>query len=232
MQTLRTRVRDAIRGLRCPLGSVLCATYSSVDESFCNMENVLISDIPVRRSPQTSSRQGLPVVRNWTAPGASPPRAALCSSASLLLHRPPQRSQPLLMRPSSVLPSRRSRLRRNPMKSGGAPPRQGEHLPRRITGRFGLYVELWMPVPLRNVANIVKPLLDGVVCAMHTESQIDAEAVSRLAYASTWDIAEISKRLSDPRNPIISGPVRFLHHIAISSNGIRPMISVMIARCS
>jgi hypothetical protein len=53
--------------------------------------------------------------------------------------------------------------------------------------------------------------LDGVVCAMHAESQVDAEAVGRLSRASTWDVAEISKRLSAPPNPIL-GSRRLLHH--------------------
>src|SRR5947199_10696696 len=73
MRTLRTQVREAIRGLRCPPGSVLCATYSSEDKSFCDVENVLIYNI----GPSVfadSSRRGLRLVRNWTAADASPLR--------------------------------------------------------------------------------------------------------------------------------------------------------------
>jgi hypothetical protein len=72
-----------------------------------------------------------------------------------------------------------------------------------IKGRFALHIELGTPTPLQNVANIIKPLLDGVVCAMHAESQVDAEAVERLSRASMWDATEISNRLSAPPNAIL-----------------------------
>ena len=62
---------------------------------------------------------------------------------------------------------------------------------------------------------------------------IDAEAVSRLAYASTWDIAEISKRLSDPRNPILGARRLLRHYRDFVKWDPDTMISVAdIARCS
>ncbi len=45
MLTLRTQLREAIRGLQCPKGSILCATYASADDSFCDIENILLYNV-------------------------------------------------------------------------------------------------------------------------------------------------------------------------------------------
>ena len=208
MRTLRTQLREAIRGLRCPPGSVLCATYSSVDESFCDVENVLIYNV----GPSvfaSASRHGLCLVRNWTAAGASPLGRHFAHHHYYRFIDPPKRpSTAGAIEFSFAMTSLSTSTKPHEIWWSATSARQSSFSP--ITGRFALHVEVGTPAPLQNVANIIKPLLDGVVCAMHAESQIDAEAVERLARASTRDIADISKRLSAPPHPIL-GSRRLLH---------------------
>jgi len=67
----RDEAREAIRGLRCPRGSVLSAAYSSADKSLCDVENVLMYNM----GPSTfagASQRGIRLVRNWKAADASP----------------------------------------------------------------------------------------------------------------------------------------------------------------
>jgi len=229
MRTLRTQVREAIRSLRCPPGSVLCATYSSEDKSFCDVENVLIYNI----GPSVfadSSRRGLRLVRNWTAAGASPLGRRFAHHHRYCFIDPPKKPiVPDAAEFSFALASLSTSTKPHEIWWRATSAGQASAAP--ITGRFALHVELGTPAPLQNVANIIKPLLDGVVCAMHAESQIDAEAVGRLADASTWDIAEISKRLSAPPNPIL-GSRRLLHHyrdFVMATN--TPKASSPIAKC-
>lgn len=209
MRTLRTQVREAIRGLRCPPGSVLCATYSSADESFCDVENVLVYNV----GPSVfagSSRRGLRLVRNWTAAGASPLGRSFAHHHRYCFTDPPEKPAALDAAEFSFdLASLSTSTKPHEIWWRATSARPASATP--IRGRFALHVELGTPTPLLNVANIIKPLLDGVVCAMHAESQVDAEAVGRLSRASTWDVAEISKRLSAPPNPIL-GSRRLLHH--------------------
>src|SRR5438309_2537536 len=159
MRTLRTQVREAIRGLQCPPGSVLCATYSSVDESFCDVENVLIYNI----GPSVfadSSRRGLRIVRNRTAPGVSPLGRRFAHHHRYCFIDPPKKpTAPDAAEFSFYLASLSTSTKPHEIWWRATSARQGSATP--ITGRFSLHVELGAPAPLQNVTNIIKPLLDG-----------------------------------------------------------------------
>jgi len=199
--TFRTQVREAIRSLRCSPGSVLCATYSSVDESVCDVENVLIYNI----GPSVfadSSRRGLRLVRSWTAPSASPLGRRYRHHHRYCFTDPPRRpTAPGATEFSFALTSLSTSTKLHEVWWRATAASRSAVIP--ITGRFSLHVELGASDRVHNVANIVKPLLDGIVCAMHAERQIDVEAVERLARATAWDTVEIRKRLSAPPNPIL-----------------------------
>lgn len=72
-----------------------------------------------------------------------------------------------------------------------------------ITGAFEMRVVLHSPTPFQNLASIVKPLLDGIISALHFDPNPDAEAVSRLAEKTGWAIADILKRLNSPTAPVL-----------------------------
>lgn len=197
----RTQVREAIRSLRRPPGSVLCATYSSVDESVCDVENVLIYNI----GPSVfadSSRRGLRLVRSWTAPNASPLGHSFGHHHRYCFTDPPrQPTAPGATEFSFTLTSLSGSTKPHEIWWRATAASRAAATP--ITGRFTLHIEIGASDRLHNVANVIKPLLDGIVCAMHSERHFDVEAVERLARATTWDTAEIRKRLSAPPNPTL-----------------------------
>ena len=201
MRTLRGHLREAMRCLRAPSGSVLCATYSSVDQSFCDVENVLIYNV----GPSVfanSSGAGLRIVRAWMEPSVSPlGKLYRHHHRYCFINPPPKPNAPDATEFSFALTSLSTSTKPHEIWWHATSAGKTSLVP--ITGRYALYVELGSPAPFPNIANIVKPLLDGVICAMHAENQIDAEAVARLARASTWDLTEISNRLRGPPNPVL-----------------------------
>lgn len=77
-----------------------------------------------------------------------------------------------------------------------------------IEGRFELHVELGTS-KIGNPSSILKPLVDGIISAMHSESNIDMAAVQRLCAATGWRSDEVQARLRNPRCPVL-GPRHLL----------------------
>ena len=208
VRRVRDEAREAIRGLRPPLGSMLSATYSSVDKSFCDVENVLMYNM----GPSTfagASQRGIRLIRNWTSAAVSP-------SGRLFAHHHRYCFTDLPKKPvgadvtefSFELASLSSSTKLHHVwwsAASAKPTKAGAP----IKGRFALHIELGTRIPLQNVANVVKPLVDGLVCALHADTLVDDEAVSRLSRVSAWEAAEISQRLATPQNPLL-GPRRLL----------------------
>ena len=77
-----------------------------------------------------------------------------------------------------------------------------------ITGRYRLVVEVPRSTS-QNLAASMKPLLDGIISAMHWVDHIDESAVGRLGEATRWEASDIIRRLQKPAAPIL-GPRRVL----------------------
>jgi hypothetical protein len=65
------------------------------------------------------------------------------------------------------------------------------------------------PTPFRNLVAIIKPLLDGVTSALHSDVNPNQEAMARLAKKTGWRAEEILHRLRFPKAPVL-GPRRLL----------------------
>ncbi|WP_143271726.1 hypothetical protein [Bradyrhizobium mercantei] len=70
-----------------------------------------------------------------------------------------------------------------------------------VTGTYGIYVELGGSAPPKNPAGKIKPLFDGIIASLQQEAWPDAEAVERLSQKNQVDGALIEARL---KNPIVS----------------------------
>lgn len=67
-----------------------------------------------------------------------------------------------------------------------------------MKGTFALHLRLDAGRFKSSISCFLKPLLDGVIAAMHTEEKLDEEAVARLANAMGWDPEQITGRLLKP----------------------------------
>ena len=64
-------------------------------------------------------------------------------------------------------------------------------------------VALQIPSPFLNLTSVIKPLLDGVICAFHFDSNPDPIAVQRLAATTGLEREMILHRLQSPKTPIL-----------------------------
>jgi hypothetical protein len=77
-----------------------------------------------------------------------------------------------------------------------------------LTGRFGMVVEY--PSSRFRIHNAMKPLLDGIIAAMHSCDEADSNAIDRLAKKNSWEADKVNQYLKSPSCPIL-GPRKVLH---------------------
>ncbi len=198
MRSARAALRAAIMQLVTPPNASLSATYVSAHTGFCDVENVLLYNVGTGLFAHMASR-GLQVQRVHADPIAIP-------SGRQYTHY-----QRYTFAPVSALPVATPTLAfpLNKISTGTKPheiwwavsaEKASTSVP--ISGRFRLDIAL--PVQGRNLAALAKPLLDGIICALHPATVIDELAVARLAAKSGWLVAAVKQRLLDPPCPLLA----------------------------
>jgi hypothetical protein len=205
----RNSLRERLRGLDVPAGQILSATYSAIGDAFCDVENVLFYNFGAAAFPKLS-RKGLRFERILATPLLSPSGAAFDHQ-----HR-------YFFVPSDCEFTSQTRPKCTfecllPVLSSSTKPHHvwwhvtdaKVSLSENVSGPFELRIRLGVPTA-SNVANFLKPLLDGVISGLHSESNLDLETVRRLAEREGWNPDETKRRLLSPAAPIL-GPRRLLY---------------------
>jgi hypothetical protein len=204
----RDDLRKALRRLAHQPGMLLSASYSasSADRSGCDVENVLFYNVGagafesitrnglrferLRRPPELAP-SGLPFTHYHRYGFIETPERPITKAATLFEFALDGIS-------SSTKPHTVWWAASGVTVLSSAP----------IKGRFELHVELAHP-KIGNPSSILKPLVDGIISAMHSESNIDLEAVQRLCAATGWRSDEVQARLRNPGCPVL-GPRHLL----------------------
>lgn len=189
----RVTLREALRSLLAVEGSWLAAEYVSAVTDAVDVENVLFYNVGAGVFSQLLTR-GVTAQRRRKKPRRSPSgvqyrhfqrynieqvRSATRSDTVLVFRSPRLHST---TKPHDVWWAASSGS-----FSGVTP----------LTGRFCLDIEVPKSAA-GSLASGMKPLLDGVVSAMHPVEHVDELAVERLSDATGWERSEIIKRLERP----------------------------------
>lgn len=194
----RVELRSALRDMRCPTGAILSAEYSSEDQSFFDVENVLIYNVGTGTFRHLSEN-GLSFRRHRQVPVPTP-------LGGMFPHHHRYQFVPTPLMPSGPtfqfhVPHLSSTLKPHHVWWYAADAlSQAE---RALDGTFSLHVAVTTIKRVTNVAAALKPLLDGVVCAMHSDSMPNEEAVRRLSEKTGWDSALVAKKLSASSSPLL-----------------------------
>lgn len=209
LRDARDALRKSLASMPGTTGQMLFATYRSEQKSLCDVENVLFYNV----GPATFARltiNGLSFARLYESPGQSP------SGTNYAHHHRYEMVDGSAVLRSQVCPNCSLRFDLARLSSSSKPhevwwsaamANVNVHEP--IAGPFELNIAIELPTVGRNVANFLKPLLDGLISALHTESQLDPVAIARLAFKTGWDSHEIVRRLLSPAAPLL-GPIRLL----------------------
>jgi len=200
MKPARDALRKAIRSLTMADGSWLAAEYVSAQRDFVDVENVLFYNV----GPSAFSAlvtQGLTAKRVYREPGPSPTR---CQYA----HYQRYKIDPIvpLTESDAVLT-----FKCPPLTSATKPhevwwvaSRGFVTMTDEVSGRYLLDVEVPGSFSLTLAASM-KPLLDGIISALHQVHELDHAAIARLSSLMHWAESEIVERLRKPAAPIL-GP--------------------------
>ena len=219
LKQVRSELRDAIRTLPVQPHEVLQATYTSSEDAFVDVENVLFYNVGTGCFAE-ASRSGLRFERVFAQPPA-PPRQL--NGTNLHHHR---------YEPGTPGQGFRHWVRRNTLASWAMPsiplrPQPSAALvwlAMKDSGRittdrkrgsadcFGMTVRVHAPrSQALNLTAVVKPLLDGIIAGLHSHdgSLIDGVA-TRLATKLATDPKTIKRALMDTRNDVL-GKRRLVH---------------------
>jgi len=72
-----------------------------------------------------------------------------------------------------------------------------------VNGPFGLEVLVRAPAQPMNVAGLLKPLADGVVSALHSQTQPQSNAIGRLSRALGAPVNDVKRTLASPVCPLL-----------------------------
>ncbi|QDU46842.1 hypothetical protein Mal52_53650 [Symmachiella dynata] len=207
MREARDALRKALLSLEPKSGHILAATYRSLDCRFCDVENVLLYNVGAAAFAAVAM-EGLRFERNRTQPPSSPcggsfnhyheyrliepshspPRDPCCSLNFEICSLTSATKPHQIWWPASVASTGPSRA---------------------VNGLFEMRVIVKLPNAVRNMTSVIKPLLDGVISALHSDPQPSPDAVTRLAAKTGWKSEEIIHRLQSPQCPVL-GPRRLL----------------------
>jgi hypothetical protein len=209
---VRAYLAKELRGLAAEPGQQLLATYASAVHEFVDTENVLLYNVGMSAFAN-SSRFGLRFQREFTSPPAIP-------AEQLEWHH--YHSYSLEDHGDHSIPSNQTvRLRFElPRISTSLKPhlywwaaKQGTFHRIGNTNLFSLpfcmSITLVGP-PIRcNLAEIVKPLFDGVISALHYYPGILSTDVvcNRIATELKISSVQVAEQLSDPTNAILGGRI-------------------------
>ena len=207
MVDARNTLRSALRRLAPAEEKILLATYRSLDQSFCDAENVLFYNVGAATF-ESVARTGVRFDRIHIAPPVSPSgrhfkhfhHYRLAEAFSPTAEAPDVSLTFLL---NSLTSSTKPHEIWWPASDSGPGP---VHT---FPGSFEMRVVLRFPSSFRNLTSLIKPLLDGVICAFHSQPEPDHIAVKRLADRTGLNSQMILERLRSPRTHIL-GPRRLL----------------------
>lgn len=198
----RNVLRKAIGSMRRQAGMIFAARYTSLDESFCDVENVLLYNVCAPAFTLVAGG-GLRFERVHAAPPASPDgRQYRHHHRYCFVEDDGPRNADSVSSYMFTLSGLSTSSK--PHEIWWAATGATGSSTARVYGPFELYVALGVPAPFGNLAGIVKPLLDGVICAMHPAIEIDDEAVRRLSAKTGWGVDAISARLLSPPHPVLA----------------------------
>lgn len=209
MKELRGELQDAIRSLPVQTDDVLHATYTSNDDTFVDVENVLFYNVGTGCFAKAGGL-GLRFERVF----ASAPKSPTALSGSALHHHRYEvaprsgtfdhweRGETLASWTAPSIP-----LRPQPsaafvwlrMKVGGEVSTFGE---RTSSEGFGMTVTIHQPPGnTLNLPSVIKPLLDGVIAALHSHDGSTLEEVSnRLAGKLATSPSTIARALMETQH--------------------------------
>jgi len=211
--TFRQRLRDEVRQLGAAPGQVLHATLISPDTRTFDAENVLLYNVDLGRLA-AASRYGIRFERALASPPICPTslrtipeyyhRYALASIDDSFQH---WTLGPALVRWRCALPTpaaaRRWQTVWYALKCGDV--EVHENAASLAGEEYGLRVTLRTPTPgVPRAIDLIKPLFDGVVTALHRhDGTAEAEVCARLAALLAVDPGEISLLLHEERGTVL-----------------------------
>lgn len=203
MKVARNSLREALTTLTPKNDQILKAEYVSEFTGFFDVENVLIYNVGTSAFSRFTN-VGLHVLRTYSMP-------SLTQSGQSFHHLYRYSLEPLpkipINKPVISFPLSELNSSTKPhevwwaMSSGKAESISSIH------GNFGLHIQV--PSLSTNFANVVKPLLDGVISGMHPGRNIEEIAINRLASRTGWPMTEVRRHLENPPLPILT-PRRIL----------------------
>lgn len=207
MLAAKSELRTVLSEFRPGSDQLLFATYMSADSAVCDVENVLFYNVGTGAF-RASSANGVSFARQRVQPPLAP-------DGTVYRHYHEYSFEPVPLRPIYVgaqsftfeLPDVSASTKTSDVWYRAATASHTVRSP--IEGAFELHVEVTVRRPVTNVATILKTLIDGIVCAMHSDGAPSTEAVQRLAKRSGWLESEITHRLRAP-GPAILGARRHL----------------------
>lgn len=198
MKQARNALRKGIRSLVVDDARWLAADYVSAQLAFVDVENVLFYNVGTSVF-SASIAHGLTAKRVYQEPRLSPtgceyphyqrykmdPVVPLAESDALLTFESPPLTS--AMKPHDVW---------------WAASRASVAGIVEVTGRYWLDVQLPGSASL-NLAASMKPLLDGIISALHHVHELDHVAIERLCSVARWSESEVIERLRRPAAPIL-----------------------------
>lgn len=196
MDTARMALRSAIGAIDPRADNILEGVYSSSIEGFFDVENVVIYNL----EPATFRRSSKHGLRARRSRQIAPPDARGFSHKLhyQLIPTPPAPAAPLVhmqfepKRLTSVFDVWWEAANSTAITTGV------------VVGRYGLHVELSVPILPSNPATKMKVLLDGIVAALQRDHDPDQQVIKRLALKHGVDGDLIKKRLTEPSCTSIS----------------------------
>lgn len=196
MLDARAALRSAIRRLSPVPGQALTASYTSLDASFCDAENILFYNVGASAFGELAAT-AIRFEREHSSPAAT-------SSGRPFPHRQtyrvgpvvPARSEQPICSMEFPLPRLSGDLKPHAVwweASRSVVTRSGES-----TGAFEVRVDIELPRRVANLTAVLKPLLDGLISALHSDRKRSPEAISRLSAKMGWLPEEIVARLESP----------------------------------
>lgn len=198
----RKDLQAAIREMHVPNGAVLCSTYTSLDNTFCDVENVLIYNVGTGTFKHATGG-GILVKRIRSEPIPSPTGSRFGHHHRYsFVDTPLKPTGPGNITFSFPLPSICSTTKVHDVwmraTEAAAIPHQ-----KLIAGRYSIHIELGVVKAITNVAGVLKQLLDGIVSSLHYDEVPSYTAIQRLSNHCKWTEQEIMKRICTPPNPIL-----------------------------
>lgn len=195
----RERLRTALASLEEQPRRIISATYTSSDLAPCDAENVLFYNVGASAFNAVAGA-GLHFERRRSAPPAAPSGGTYGHYHSYVMVEPPSGWEPgcELEFTTGALTSSTKTHDVWWAATHAAARATGE-----FSGPFEMRIDAYLPCARRNAAALIKPLVDGVVCAMHSDVVADPEAVAAIASRLEVENRAVRDALASPVCPVL-----------------------------